>query len=1557
MRHPLLTLLAFVGLLAAPAAASAQIVRPFTTLYTSNVNGNLALIGNTLETCPTAANGCVGARAGTVNDGNDDFAMEYVDIDGNGSTFNSSSATLSLPGGATVVFAQLYWGGRSQSGSRGSASLSTPTSGGYVAVSDGAVDEFEDSSIGQYSELYSASMNVTTLVQAGGSGTYTVGNVQGWLGAAGAAGWSLVVVYESAAEPLRNVTLFDGYAKVDNNLPVEIPVSGFLTPLSGSFSSALAFVSVEGDIQFAGDGVQLVAGGSTTALGNAVRPSGNFFNSTITQGASAFTAKTPNYVNQMGWDAGTYDVSAAMSNGLSSATIRLLTNSDTYGPAMVGFASEVFEPEIDATKSGVDLDGGQTTDGDFIEYSITVTNTGADAAENVTIVDPIPTATTFVSGSLQIVSGSGAGAKTNAAGDDQAEHDAANGDVVFRVGAGATAFTGGTLAAGASATVSFEVRIIPGTPKNTVISNQADVSWTAATLGGSGSSQTDADPNNPGDDVLDISVEAIADQDADGLPDFIEDSNDNGVVDPGETDPYDDDSDDDGIVDGNEDTNSNGVVDAGETNPSNDDTDGDGIQDGTELGLTQPQGSDTDTSNFVPDADPSTTTDPTDTDTDDGSVWDGAEDVNFNGQIDAGETDPNNPLDDVDSDGDGLNDATEDANGNGIVDPGETDPHNPDTDNDGLNDGIEYFGDTDPLDDDTDDDGLLDGNEDLNDNGNVDPGETDPTDSDTDGDGVQDGTEMGLPSPEGDDTDLSFFQPDADPSTITDPTDDDTDDDGLLDGTEDANGNGAVDAGEPDPNELDTDGDGLTDGQELGLAAPEGDDTDGSVFVPDGDAGATTTDPTNIDTDGGTVPDGEEDTDLDGVLDPGERNPNDPSDDIPDGDCDDDGLLDSEEEELGTDPCGEDTDGDGIPDGTEVDLGLDPLSPDGPQGSGCNCSTASQGAPSRTAFALLALFGGLLLRRRRHVPTAVPLVIAVLLLLPVPALAQDDGPRLDIQRFDPVPQYGGFVRVREADQPDSFRFAFSAGVNYGLHPFELGTQDTHRRTMGLVDHLIGVDVALAVAPTSWLSIGVTAPVLQAVFNTEKTDQVAAALGAGATGAAFGDVGIALGFQPLRQGVRGVPLSLAIAPRVVLPTGGRARLVSSGSVDVGLDVAVAARWSHFRFAVNLGFLVDTGAQNYLSIRADDELRWGLGLAVPFADDQVEVQLEFVGGTVIDPSLRAEIGHGAFYPTVTPAEVTLGVHLNPRGGPMHLALGAGPGIGPGFGTPDVRAFLQATIEVPKGSSSGGSDPDRDGLAGTDDRCPYDPEDFDDFEDGDGCPDPDNDMDRVLDRDDECPNDPEDADGFEDEDGCPDPDNDRDGFNDLVDRCPNEPEDEDGFDDQDGCADPDNDGDHILDVDDACPLDPEVINGIDDADGCPDEGLVRVDRERGEIIILEKVHFETASETIRKVSHPLLRAVYEVFAQYPEIRLVEIQGHTDSRGGDDYNMDLSQRRAGQVREFLVELGVDPGRLSAKGYGETQPLDDRETDDAWSKNRRVQFRIVTMDEPDVDLDIRDRE
>ena len=131
----------------------------------------------------------------------------------------------------------------------------------------------------------------------------------------------------------------------------------------------------------------------------------------------------------------------------------------------------------------------------------------------------------------------------------------------------------------------------------------------------------------------------------------------------------------------------------------------------------------------------------------------------------------------------------------------------------------------------------------------------------------------------------------------------------------------------------------------------------------------------------------------------------------------------------------------------------------------------------------------------------------------------------------------------------------------------------------------------------------------------------------------------------------------------------------------------------------------------------------------------------------------------------------------------------------------------------------DGDLDGIYGDRDRCPLEPEDMDNFEDDDGCPDLDNDKDGIVDLKDKCPNQAEDMDGFEDEDGCPELDNDGDSVPDALDKCPIAPEDRDGFQDEDGCPDPDNDGDGVIDAQDKCPTKVEDMDGFQDEDGCPD------------------------------------------------------------------------------------------------------------------------------------------
>ncbi|MFT5679752.1 MAG: outer membrane protein OmpA-like peptidoglycan-associated protein [Myxococcota bacterium] len=251
-------------------------------------------------------------------------------------------------------------------------------------------------------------------------------------------------------------------------------------------------------------------------------------------------------------------------------------------------------------------------------------------------------------------------------------------------------------------------------------------------------------------------------------------------------------------------------------------------------------------------------------------------------------------------------------------------------------------------------------------------------------------------------------------------------------------------------------------------------------------------------------------------------------------------------------------------------------------------------------------------------------------------------------------------------------------------------------------------------------------------------------------------------------------------------------------------------------------------------------------------------------------------------------------------------------------------------------GNKDTDGDGFSDKDDACPDQPEDFDQFEDEDGCPDTDNDKDGVVDTADTCPNEAEDLDGFEDENGCPDPDNDGDGILDTADQCPNEA----GPGNTRGC--PDKDGDRVPDKRDECPDEPGPAN-LNPAthDGCPERVVIREDR----IEILEKVFFELNSTEIKSESHPLLNDVAKVLVEHPELLIIQIGGHTDSQGSSNTNRRLSQGRADSVKAYLIEKGVEEGRLTAKGYGEGTPIADNGTEEGQAENRRVEFKILRKD------------
>ena len=111
---------------------------------------------------------------------------------------------------------------------------------------------------------------------------------------------------------------------------------------------------------------------------------------------------------------------------------------------------------------------------------------------------------------------------------------------------------------------------------------------------------------------------------------------------------------------------------------------------------------------------------------------------------------------------------------------------------------------------------------------------------------------------------------------------------------------------------------------------------------------------------------------------------------------------------------------------------------------------------------------------------------------------------------------------------------------------------------------------------------------------------------------------------------------------------------------------------------------------------------------------------------------------------------------------------------------------------------------------------------------------------------------------------------------------------------------------------------------------------------IEILDKVYFEYNKAIIKSESYPILDAVAATLEGNPDIQLIEVQGHTDERGNDAYNLSLSDQRAKAVKAYLVDKGIAEDRLEGQGYGETQPIDRRSNEQAWAKNRRVEFLIL---------------
>lgn len=512
----------------------------------------------------------------------------------------------------------------------------------------------------------------------------------------------------------------------------------------------------------------------------------------------------------------------------------------------------------------------------------------------------------------------------------------------------------------------------------------------------------------------------------------------------------------------------------------------------------------------------------------------------------------------------------------------------------------------------------------------------------------------------------------------------------------------------------------------------------------------------------------------------------------------------------------------------------------------------------------------------RRIARAIVAVIAVCA-PSIASVARAEGRELDLQALRPSARPGSGLLLEGADPLPSWVFAFSLFASHARNV--LRATDTDGGSLG---RLLDTQTAALLSVALGLPSGWFVEMFGAFPVAAEGD--AAQLGVGddaIQGSGLGDARLRVGGSfALAEGVRAVGLAW-----VGLPIG-TADFASEPATTFGVRGGLDVELRSFTLRANLGFRARPEDARIGTTSFGDELEYGAGLIAKVSKSALRFSIELGG------AISASFGDE---PSRYPSEL-LGSAVFAPAEDVELVAGVGLGLSDGYATPGLRGVLGLRIYPHV------HDVDGDGVEDDRDRCPRAGEDRDGVEDEDGCPEEDD-----------------------------DPDEDDDGLLDLHDRCPEDPEDPDGFEDADGCPELDNDGDGVLDTNDGalepggrfgiCRAMPETPGGEDanTPDGCPDSA-VRLDVDARRIRVPE-VYFGLDEDVILEQSFADLAEVGAILAANTWIRRLVIEGHTDDRGTDDYNLDLSRRRAASVARFLVERGVETSRLEPVGFGRSRP------------------------------------
>ncbi|MCU9757002.1 isopeptide-forming domain-containing fimbrial protein [Enterococcus faecalis] len=482
-----------------------------TPIYQSVHRGELFSTGNTnlkiANESTAAAQTFLNTRGASSGYAINNFPLEFADVDNDPNTYNSSRAYIDLNGAKEIAWAGLFWSASRYKGPAYGTNLSdeeisapvqfTTPNGTVQRVSPQRYHRIDQDAtnpgqrFGYNNTGFSNYADVTSILQGDKSatGSYTLADIpmtsslNGQYQYYNFSGWSLFVVTKDQASKSRAFSIYygaRGNAAGTNN---EFTMSNFLTAKQGNLDPIVTWFTVQGDKYWTGDNAQIKnSAGTWVNISNTLNPVNNAMNATVTDNDEHMVDKypgkfAPDHPNFLDIDIDRMAIPEGVLNaGQNQINFRTTSSGDDYSTNAIGFAVNAETPEFEIKKE-IEEPKETYKVGETITYRVSLKNTKADSeAINSVSKDALDGRLNYLPGSLKIISGPNSGEKTDASGDDQAEYDETNKQIIVRVGNGATATQGGSYKADTAETIyEFKAQINERAKANELVPNSATI--------------------------------------------------------------------------------------------------------------------------------------------------------------------------------------------------------------------------------------------------------------------------------------------------------------------------------------------------------------------------------------------------------------------------------------------------------------------------------------------------------------------------------------------------------------------------------------------------------------------------------------------------------------------------------------------------------------------------------------------------------------------------------------------------------------------------------------------------------------------------------------------------------------------------------------------------------------------------------------------------------------------------------------------------------------------------------------------------------------------------